>query len=177
MWDKKDVKDVKERVKRVVTPENALQKLMVICSKSEKSSCDAIRLMQKWEVDKSKMKAVIETLKRDRYIDDKRYIEMYVRDKVRFSSWGGRKIIDTLVMKGLDRSLVAQAVDEQVTSTDSKEKLSLAMKKRYEQIRLKETDAYKLRDKLFRFAASRGFDFDDIRVVIDKIVGVSDDDY
>ena len=173
MWDDKNVR---EKVKRVVTPEKALQKLMVLCSKSEKSSPDAIKLMKKWEIPSSEMQNIIDTLQRERYIDDNRYIEMYVRDKVRFSTWGGRKIIDTLAAKGLSKALVSSIVAEQLSTTNPKEKLSIALKKRYEQINIKEENVYKLKDKLFRFAASRGYDFDDIRSVIDTIVGSYDDE-
>lgn len=172
MWEDKTTREV---VKKVVTADKAVQKLMVLCSKSEKSSADAIRLMQRWEIDSSDIKEIITTLQRERYIDDNRYIELYSRDKARFSTWGKRKIIDTLIMKGLDRSLVNSIVTEQLSDIDPKEKLTVAIQKKYEQIKDKEDNIYKLKDKLFRFAASRGFDFDDIRSVIERVTGSYDD--
>ncbi len=78
------------------------------------------------------------------------------------------------MQKGLSRSLVARVVAEQLSHHSQDDKLYLAIKKRYEQLADKEDNPYKLRDKLFRFAASRGFEFEDIRSAIARVIEVDD---
>ena len=77
-----------ERTKRTRTPEQALKALMRLASRAEKSSGDAMRLMAGWGVEPSQRRAVLEKLVGMKFIDDRRYAEAFVRDKMRFSGWG-----------------------------------------------------------------------------------------
>ncbi|MEG1634412.1 MAG: regulatory protein RecX [Rikenellaceae bacterium] len=163
-----------ERVKYKIeiTPQRALDKLQTLCSRAEKSSADAVRLMQKWGVADEKIGEILSRLISEKYIDDRRFTAAYVRDKAKFSTWGARKIADTLIMRGIDRDMVREVIAEQVSVQDLKEKLELALRKKYEEVQRKEDNPYKIKDKLFRHAISRGYSYDDIMLVIDKIIVV-----
>ena len=77
-----------KKIKRDKTPEQAYAALIRLCARSEKSSGDALRLMQRWGVDPSARQGVLQKLLTDRFIDDSRYAEAFVRDKIRLSGWG-----------------------------------------------------------------------------------------
>ena len=55
------------RVKRDKTPQQALQSLMRMCARSERSSGDALRLMKRWGVADDEAKKVLARLQADRF--------------------------------------------------------------------------------------------------------------
>ena len=76
-----------KRVKRTKTAEQALISLMRLCSRAERSSGDAKRLMATWEVPLQDRAGVLQRLKAERFIDDERYAMAFVREKVNLNGW------------------------------------------------------------------------------------------
>ena len=85
--------EVKTTGKRAKTPEQALAALMRLCARAEKSQDDARRLMRGWGLAEREGEQVLARLVRDRFIDDGRYAEAFVRDKLRLSGWGEYKTV------------------------------------------------------------------------------------
>lgn len=92
------------RKKRDKTPDEALAALMRLCARAEKSEGDARRLMRGWGVAEKDAEQVLGRLVRDRFIDDSRYAEAFVREKLRLSGWGEYKIRTALQRKGFRRN-------------------------------------------------------------------------
>ena len=84
---------------RTKTPEQALAALMRLCARAERSEEDARRLMTRWGVAPADREQVLERLRRDRFIDDARYAEAFVHEKINLSGWGARKIADALLRR------------------------------------------------------------------------------
>ena len=99
-----------KKIKRDKTPEQAYAALIRLCARSEKSSGDALRLMQRWGVKPSARQGVLQKLLADRFIDDNRYAEAFVRDKIRLSGWGARKIRTSLRLKGIAAAIIDEAL-------------------------------------------------------------------
>ena len=68
------------RERKTKTAQQALQLLMRLCSRSEKSTGDALRLMRTWGVPEAEKRGVLDKLIADRYIDNRRYAEAYTRE-------------------------------------------------------------------------------------------------
>ena len=130
---------------------------MRLCARSEKSSGDALRLMQQWQVPHTERQGVLERLVKERFIDDGRYAEAYVREKSRLSGWGARKIAMQLRQKGVSQAVI----DDALRQLDSNVELPRLVDKLRRKIRTtKYTSDYELRGKLMRYALSLGFDYD-----------------
>lgn len=97
-------------VPRTKTPEQALAALMRLCARAERSEEDARRLMTRWGVAPADREQVLERLRRDRFIDDARYAEAFVREKINLSGWGARKIADALHRKRIARETIERAL-------------------------------------------------------------------
>ena len=104
--------EVKKR--RDKTPEQALAALMRLCARAEKSESDARRLMRGWGLAERDAEQVLGKLVRDRFIDDGRYAEAFVREKLRLSGWGAYKIRTALQRKGIRRELIDAALAQAV---------------------------------------------------------------
>lgn len=154
---------------RTKTPEQALQSLMRMCARSERSSGDALRLMKRWGVAEEEAKKILTRLQNERFIDDRRFSEAFVRDKINLSGWGVYKIKTALRTKGIARDIIEDVVAEMVATTDMTERLEECMLRRLRT--LKYNSAYEAKTKLIRFAASRGYDIEQAIECASKVIG------
>ncbi len=146
-----------KKIKRDKTPEQAYAALIRLCARSEKSSGDALRLMQRWGVEPSARQGVLQKLLADRFIDDNRYAEAFVRDKIRLSGWGARKIRTSLRLKGIAAAIIDEAL-ARLDPANQSERLRTQLEKKLRLTRYKDT--YDLKTKLIRYGLSLGYDYD-----------------
>ena len=156
------------------TPEQALQSLMRMCARSERSSGDALRLMKRWGVADDAARKVLSKLQADRFIDDARYAEAFVRDKLNLSGWGVYKIKSALRTKGVSKDIIDEVIAPMIEATDMKERLEDIMRRKLRT--LKYSSPYDAKTKLIRFAASRGYDLGEAMECASKIVKCVDEE-
>lgn len=163
-----------KRVKKDKTPQQALQSLMRMCARSERSSGDALRLMKRWGVTDEEARKVLARLQADRFIDDARFAEAFVRDKLNLSGWGAYKIKMSLRAKGVSGDIIEEVVAPMFEATDMEERLEDIMQRKMRT--LKFSSPYDAKTKLIRFAVSRGYDMELVLRCASKIVkGVEDE--
>ena len=85
---------------------------MRLCARAERSSGDARRLMATWGVPEQDREGVLQRLKREKFIDDERYAEAFVREKVNLSGWGEWKIRSALKRKGVAEDVINAALGQ-----------------------------------------------------------------
>ncbi len=154
-FDREMTRPVRER--RTKTADEALASLMRLCARAERSSGDALRLMRQWGVDESQREGVLRRLVAARFIDDVRYAEAFVREKINLSGWGAYKIRQALQRKGIDRP----TIDAALSSLDGGQMLDRLTERLTRKMRtVKYSSPYDLRSKLMRHALSLGYDFD-----------------
>ncbi|MBQ3027182.1 MAG: RecX family transcriptional regulator [Alistipes sp.] len=146
------------RTRRTKTADQALQSLMRECARSERSSGDALRLMKRWGVSDEDAQKVLARLLAERFIDDSRYAEAFVRDKLNLSGWGAYKIKSALRAKGVSKEIIDEVAAQMIEAADMCERLEEIMVRRLRT--LKYSSPYDAKTKLIRFAASRGYDLD-----------------
>ena len=156
------------RTKKTKTAEQALQSLMRECARSERSSGDALRLMKRWGLTDEDAKRVLARLQAERFIDDSRYAEAFVRDKLNLSGWGAYKIKMALRTKGVSKEIIEEIVAPMFAETDMKERLEEIMQRKMRT--LKYSSAYDAKTKLIRFAASRGYEIDEAVECASRVV-------
>lgn len=157
--------------RRDKTPDEALAALMRLCARAEKSESDARRLMRGWGVAESDARQVLAKLVRDRFIDDGRYAEAFVREKLRLSGWGAYKIRTALQRKGIRKELIDAAL-AQADGTDMGERLTqmLARKART----AKAATPYDLKTKLIRYGLSLGYEYETVIEAVSAMVRETD---
>lgn len=148
------------------TREQALEALRARCARAEVCTSDARRLMVRWGVPAGDFDWVITKLTDEKFIDEQRYADAYVRDKMNFSRWGERKISEALHAKRIPRSTIARAM-EQIDSGSMTARLEADLLRKMNS--LKEEDRYKLKDKLLRFGMSRGFGYEEVAEAVEKL--------
>ncbi|MBR4870947.1 MAG: RecX family transcriptional regulator [Alistipes sp.] len=159
--------DVTPRERKTKTAEQALNALMRLCSKAEKSSGDALRLMYTWGVPMAERQGVLQKLIELRFIDDARYAEAYTREKSAIAGWGARKIAQHLYQKGIAKEIVERTIAT-LEGDDQRAMLEKRLQRKLPSV--KAANDYELRGKLLRYALGLGYDYDMVISVIDKVV-------
>ena len=154
-----------DKVKRK-TVEQALAVLRRQCARMERSEYDVRRSMMRWQMTSDEMASVVAQLVAERFVDNARYAEAFVRDKLRFSGWGRRKIVNALRTRQISQHIIA-SLDYMFDSEDESDKLAELLEKKARQVKAK--NRYDLKDKLIRFGLYRGFDLDTLLPIAAKI--------
>ncbi len=145
--------------RRPLSPQAALVKLQDLCARSEQCSHEVLTKLNKWAIGETTARKILALLKRDRYVDDRRYAEAFVRDKVVFNRWGRVKIRLALIAKKVDRDII----DVALATVDTDEyTAALRQVLRAKALSMTETDSYESRTKLLRYAVSRGFEVSEV---------------
>ena len=151
---------------RTKTADEALASLMRLCARAEKCEGDARRLMRRWGVAPSDMEQVLARLVRDRFIDDSRYAELFVREKLNLSGWGAYKIRTALRRKEVAAEIIEEALG-QLDAQKLRDRLQERLERKLRTVRAKTT--YELKNKLFRYGLSLGYDFESVRDVVEQL--------
>jgi regulatory protein len=150
-----------------LTTKEAFAKAAALCSKGEKSSSDIKKRLTEWGLDKHDASAVVEELKREKYIDDERFIRAYTSDKFRFGKWGRIKIRYFLKQKGFSDDVIELGL--QVIDEEKYVKLLLqTMQSKAKTI--KKTDRYDKMAKIIRFTQNRGFEPEYIHRHLNEVI-------
>ena len=146
------------------TENDAYLTLAALCAQAEHCQYEMQEKMRRWEIPDDAQARVMAKLIKERYIDDERFAQAFVKDKIRYNKWGRRKVEQALWQKRIDEDIRKRVLDE----VDDDEYLSVLrplLKQKRKTI--KANSDYELNQKLMRFALGRGFTFDIIRQCID----------
>ncbi|MBR4995108.1 MAG: RecX family transcriptional regulator [Alistipes sp.] len=161
----------KPKIKRAKTADEALASLMRLCARAERSSGDAIRLMRGWGVAEAEQAGVLQRLLRERFIDDRRYAEAFVREKCGLSAWGHYKILAALKRKGISDTIINDVLST-LSPEENKSRLTEKLQRKIKSV--KYDNAYQLKTKLIRYALSLGFTMSEVMESVDEIIKQND---
>ena len=78
------------RKSSAITEEEALKKLTNLCAKAEYCTGDLDEKMRRWGIDEEARKRNIDYLIKHQYVDNARFCQAYVNDKIKYNKWGRR---------------------------------------------------------------------------------------
>ena len=140
---------------KILTPPEALHRAAALCSSAEHCTADIREKLARWGVTEADSRTIIDRLVQERFIDEQRYAVAFVKDKFRFAGWGRIKMRYALQQKRIDGSDIDHALatlDEEPYNDRLLELLQAKSRS------IRDDDPEARRAKLFRFAASRGFE-------------------
>lgn len=140
---------------KTLTKEEALNKAMNYCGRAEHCLSEVRAKLVQWGAPEDDIDDVLKELVDQRFVDENRYAEMYIRDKITYTGWGRIKVAQSLRIKRVPDSIykpILEAYDESAYE----EVVDKALSAKWRQIKAK--DFYEKKAKLFRFAMGRGFE-------------------
>ena len=142
--------------KRPTTPEKALERAAARCAAAEYCQADWTRrfTMQGFEPDV--VARLVARLVEERFVDDRRYARAYVHDKSEYQRWGKQKILQGLLQKHISREIIDEALNS-ISDDENRERLLDVLRQKLRSLPASDEPRRK-REKLLRFAASRGYE-------------------
>ena len=141
------------------------------CARREYCVSDIRRkALERLEFDAAAADAVVASLVADGYVDDRRYAAAFARDKSSLSGWGPVKIRSALLARGIDRAVVLEALEE-IDPERAASRLEKILEAKWRTLR----DDPQGRLKLIRFALSRGYDYEPVRPLVERLTRPEDD--
>ena len=156
-----------------ITEQEALQKLSALCAQSEHSSGEMTEKMRKWGITEDVQARIMARLTVEKYVDDTRFSQFFINDKIKYNKWGRRKIEQALWQKGIDRSIYEPILDD-IPDEEYIAVLRPLIKSKWKTI--KAITEYERRMKLIKFAMSRGFEYSIIKKCVDGAADLLEDD-
>jgi len=141
-------------------------KAMQLCSRKEYCRKELFEKLISWGCTPAEAVEVVDFLVEQKFIDERRYTEAFVKDKLRFNKWGRVKIAYMLRAQNIDRKMSMEVLSE-IDETEYQQILANELQKKYRSIR---GNVFEIKGKLFRFAAGRGFEPEIINEVMIKIL-------
>lgn len=153
---------------RIVTPDIALTRLAAACARTEICSSDAREKLRRWGIMSGDAAKILDRLTDEGYISDERFARAYVRDKYRFAGWGRRKIAMGLAAKRIGRGIAADALRDSVDPDEYRARLTAVVRTKARSLPQELHHTYEGKQKLYVFAAGRGYESDLISSVINS---------
>ena len=151
---------------KTISEKEALHKATAYCSAAERCIADVTEKLSKWDVPGKESQQIIDYLLQENFINETRYVKSYVADKLTFNKWGKIKIAYNLQQKKIDAKLIQQELDSIDDDTYFDLLLKLLLSKRKT---ITGKNEYEIKNKLFKFALSRGFSSSDSQTVVNQL--------
>lgn len=142
------------------------------CAKRECCSADIRRkALERLAYDAAAADEIVGALVREGYVDDRRYAAAYAREKSALSGWGPVKIRSALLARGIARDIAAEALAE-IDPGRAAARLEKALEAKWRSLSADPQG----RLKLIRFALTRGYDYEAVRPLIERITRPAEED-
>lgn len=155
--------------RRTITPEEAQARLEALCARAEHSTGELSDRMRRWGISSTDAEKIIASLTHHRFVDDRRFAKAYASDKIKFARWGKLKVYQGLRLKKIDSGIIREIlaeIDESLYASTLETILQAKIASNPDLL-----ESYEGRTRLFRFAASRGFEPQLCSTILRKIIG------
>ncbi len=143
---------------------SALKKMLHYCNYQDRCKKEIYDKLKSFELDDADKNFIIDFLQDEGFINDERYCRLYVKSKLNIKKWGVNKIKMSLINKGVDKEIIDNILSE-IDEDIYKEELVNLLKNK----KINETDPYKRKAKLVRYAVSKGYSLSDVLEVYETI--------
>ncbi len=144
-------------MKKELTDEEILEKAASFCAYQERSERDLKNRLYKWNVTDEKADAIIEQLKEENFLDNKRFAHAFVRGRFKLKKWGRIKIRYSLFQHGIPGDIIDEALFEQIDDDLYIETLQSLLETRLKKIR---NPGIREKSSAFQYLSSKGYESD-----------------
>jgi regulatory protein len=137
------------------TPAEALPKIQKYCAYQERHHQEVRDKLYDYGLHQSDVEQIITELITSGFLNEERYAKAFAGGKFRMKHWGKNKIVNELSFRGISKRCIQTGLKE-IDDVDYRKELQKQLKKKAESI--SETNIFKKRDKVARFAIGKGYE-------------------
>jgi len=119
---------------------------------------------------------VIEDLQKNGYLNDSEFIRVFVAEKSKTKNWSIKRIKGELFKRGIAPKFIDETLNDQPIESDNENAMKLA-KKKYEVLLKRNLEPTELRNKLSTYLFSKGFEYDLIKEVSNRLIKDENEEY
>lgn len=142
---------------------DALRKAAMFCAYQERTQQEVRERLKDWGVLGDDAEEVIAELIQQNYLNEERFAKSFAGGKFRVKGWGRRKIKQHLQQRGISGYNLDQAMKE-IAPDDYQHTLKELLDKKRQSLR--DTNPLVIKQKLVRYALSKGYETDLIFTVL-----------
>lgn len=120
--------------------------------------------------DKDIVERIKKLLKEYDFMNDAKYVQAFIKDNIK--SQGNKKLQYNLAKKGVSESLIKQELGK-INKEDMEKYAASLAEKKYRALSKRESDPWKLSNKLISFLLSKGYDYEMSKSIVGKITNIS----
>ncbi len=148
------------------SPQQIKQKIYAYCAYQERSHQEVKQKLSSLGMYGQGADELMSVLITDGYLNEERFAKAFAGGKFRVKNWGRVKIRRELESKGLTKNCIQSGMLE-IDDQDYRDKLEKLLRKK--SLLIKGTDVLIMRDKLARFAISKGFETDLVWKIVEDL--------
>jgi regulatory protein len=150
--------------KKHISIDSLKLKMEYYCSYQERCIYDVERNLEKYEMEDAEKKEIIMHLQEHQFLDENRFVALFIKSKVNLKKDGVNKIKAALYAKRIDPKLIQEHLKdiEAAIYTENMEKL--ITKKRQEL--LAKNEPAQAKQKLIRYLMSKGYNYGEFRDMV-----------
>jgi regulatory protein len=142
---------------------DALRKAAMFCAYQERTQQEVRERLREWGIWGDDAEEVIAELIQQNYLNEERFAKSFAGGKFRVKGWGRRKIKQHLQQRGISGYNLEQAMKE-IAPADYQDTLKELLDKKRQSLR--DTNPLIIKQKLVRYALSKGYEADLIFTVL-----------
>ncbi len=119
---------------------------------------------------------VLDDLKQKNYLDDTKFAEMFVEEKIKLKLWSEQKLRSELIKRGINSEIISDVLRNKISEEDKLNNALIIASKKYDTLRNRNVDKDVIKRKLITFLNSRGYNYDVIKEVCEELI-IEDDNY
>ena len=127
------------------------------------------KLLQKG-YEKLLIENVLDELEKKDYLNDNEFAKMFAEEKIKTKLWGEKKLRNELIKKGVSGQIIAETIKSSISAEDNFTNAMEIATKKYKVIAKRSLDNNVVKRKLISFLVSRGYDYDVIKEVCNKLI-------
>lgn len=161
---------------KTLTPEEAYIRLAHLCSGSEQAPLTLERKLLRWGIDDDEAEAILERLKAEGFISERRFAVAFVRDKYRFNGWGPLRLRSELRRLAIPSEFIDEALEEleEEEEHSTYEQVEGLLRKKYHTLP-QGLERRKAFDRLMRYGLYRGYEYEEVSEATQTILGEDDE--
>ncbi len=140
-----------------LTREQALERLMALCARAEKSPYELSIKLTQWGLTASESESIMKQLTEGRFLSTERFAQAYARDKMRFNRWGRLKIRYQLKGHHIPPPEIEAALNL-LDEAEYQEMIAGELQKKLHALKIR--DPWQQKTRLFSFGTQRGYEPD-----------------
>jgi regulatory protein len=162
-----------DRLRQLDVASKAYDRAVQYLAVRPRSTVEVRRRLQEAEIDEEAIEVAIARLTEQGYLNDAEFARYWVENRQRFKPKGEQALRQELRRAGVD----SEAIDETLSDLDTGEAAYAAARPRAERLRaLAEQDPSAFKQKLGNFLLRRGFNYDVVREVTNRVLREMNDE-